>query len=210
DRALLTYMGAIPSLFPELLPENLLEKTRHIHFGSYYLQKGMQEHWHELFENAQKEGISTSFDTGWDPNGEWRKDPICRLLKHTDLFIPSQEEFHNIFGRVDGRKIFEILPAVRGMIAIKCGSKGSCLLSKNQVVETSGYPVHPIDTTGAGDSFNAGLISGYLKGKRGTELLNFANACGALATLRVGGTGNVPDLNEVESFMASAESTTPN
>lgn len=208
DRSLLTYMGAIPGMTPKDLPEHLLEIAGHIHFGSYYLQKGMQAHWQQLFSDAQKRGISTSFDVGWDPYEEWRKKHIHHLLKHTDLFIPSKEEFQNIYGRVDDRRTLEMLPEDRGLIAIKCGVEGSCLLSKNQMTKASGYPVHPIDTTGAGDSFNAGLIFGYLKGRRDVELLDFANACGALATLRIGGAEDVPGLEEVKSFISHRKSIT--
>lgn len=205
DRALLTYMGAIPGMTPKDLPADLLKKAKHIHFGSYYLQKGMQEYWPQLFEDAHDAGISTSFDAGWDPNEDWKKGPISQLLIYTDLFIPSEEEFFNIFGRVDDKSILENIPKERGQITVKCGAEGSCLLLKNEIVEASGYSVRPIDTTGAGDSFNAGLIFAYLEGKRGTALLDFANACGALATLRVGGAEDVPTLEEVESFMSKAK-----
>ncbi|GGP13260.1 sugar kinase [Oceanobacillus neutriphilus] len=201
DRALLTYMGAIPGMLPEKLPAQLLKEADHIHFGSFYLQKGMQTYWQQLFADAQNAGVSTSFDTGWDPEEDWKVDLIGRLLKYTDLFIPSEDEFRNIFGGVSDQNIFEKLPMERKEIAVKCGDKGAILFLRNKVIREDGYSVHPIDTTGAGDSFNAGLIFAYLAGKRGTELLNFANACGALATLRVGGAEDVPDLEEVYSFM---------
>lgn len=201
DRALLTYMGTIPSMAPKNLPVNLLKMAQHIHFGSYYLQKNMQEYWKKLFSDAQKAGISTSFDTGWDPQEEWRADYIHQLLKYTNLFIPSEEEFRKIFGGIHDKRLLEKFSEKERFVIIKRGSEGSCLLSNGQMDKVPGYSVNPIDTTGAGDSFNAGVIFGYLEGKKGVGLLNFANACGAFATLGVGGAEDVPDLNQVKSFI---------
>ncbi|MCJ7841553.1 carbohydrate kinase family protein [Lederbergia sp. NSJ-179] len=202
DRGLLTYMGSIPHLMPKDLPENLLGIADHIHFGSYYLQKGMQEYWNQLFSDAHKYGISTSFDVGWDPYEEWNRDSISELLQYTDLFIPSKDEFQHIFFDLrDRNRISEKLPEKRGMIVIKCGAEGSCAIVGNEMNKAPGYPVNAVDTTGAGDSFNAGLICGYLEGKRDLELLSFSNACGALATLRIGGAEDVPNKEEVESFL---------
>lgn len=70
------------------------------------------------------------------------------------------------------------------------------------VREASAYGITPVDTTGAGDSFNAGAIYGYLAGQRGEELLAFANPCGALSTQRIGGAETVSSLDEILQFQA--------
>ena len=206
DRALLTYMGTIPSLSPKDLPKSLLSEAEHVHFGSYYLQEGMKSHWISLFRDLQKNQIHTSFDTGWDPKENWNYEQIQPLLKYTDLFIRSQDEFEHIFGVLEKERLLAQLPEERGFIAVKCGSKGSCIISGNEMEWVSGYKVQSIDTTGAGDSFNAGLISEYLNGCRGRNLARYANACGALATLRVGGAEEVPTKKAVEVFMKNNRS----
>jgi sugar/nucleoside kinase (ribokinase family) len=201
DRALLTYMGAIPQLKPALLPDKLFEKASHIHFGSYFLQKGMQSHWKKLFREAKTHGISTSFDTGWDPEEVWNTDEIVQLVEYTDLFIPSEDEFNQIFATSHLEQAKQKLPTARGTIAVKCGSKGALIFDgKSNQLNVPAFDILPIDTTGAGDSFNAGLIYGFLNGKKETELLEFANACGAMATQRIGGATHVPTFEEVESF----------
>jgi sugar/nucleoside kinase (ribokinase family) len=65
------------------------------------------------------------------------------------------------------------------------------------------FRVTPVDTTGAGDSLNAGLIYSYLERKDKAEMLRFACACGALATLRIGGASAAPDILAIEDFMNS-------
>ncbi|MFF2449684.1 carbohydrate kinase family protein [Neobacillus sp. NPDC058068] len=204
DRALLTFMGAISKLTKKYLPENLFEMADHLHFGSYYLQQDARLQWREIFTEANKHHISTSFDTGWDPNNQWYQNDLLELLEFTDLFIPSEEELFSILSINNLTDIPACLPEKHGMLAIKRGENGSVLFDNDaHFISVDGFKVNPIDTTGAGDSFNAGLISGFLQNKRGKELLKFANACGALATLRIGGASYVPSLEEVYHFQNS-------
>ncbi|PLS05359.1 carbohydrate kinase family protein [Neobacillus cucumis] len=204
DRALLTYMGAIPKLKKEYLPKGLFQMADHIHFGSYYLQQDIRQKWKEIFSEAKRSGVSTSFDTGWDPDNQWHSSDLLELLEFTDFFIPSEDELFHILNINQLSDIPENLPQKRGMVAVKRGKHGSVLFDNNGTsLHVEAFLVNPIDTTGAGDSFNAGLISGYLANKRGEELLRFANACGALATLRIGGASSVPSMEEVSLFQNS-------
>jgi len=202
DRAFLTYMGAIPHLTVDHLPKDLFEQADHIHFGSYYLQEDMREHWLEVFKQAQAANISTSFDTGWDIHGKWYKEQISELMAHTSLFIPSEDELIEVYAAADLEEAISKLPPLHHIVAVKCGSKGAILIDKDGN-QTWGepFPVTPIDTTGAGDSFNAGLIYRYLQGSNKDEMLRFACACGAMATLRIGGASAAPSEQEVQAFM---------
>ncbi|WP_228469328.1 carbohydrate kinase family protein [Paenibacillus sp. JNUCC31] len=199
DRGLLTYAGSIPLLTPDYIPESLLQQATHLHFGSYYLQDGMRPHWTELFSRLRANGISTSFDTGWDVSNQWDRKGICALLAVTDLFIPSEDELLHIFPADGVADVLDsMLPAVAGIVAVKQGSKGATLRELDgSTISRGSYTLTPVDTTGAGDCFNAGIIYGYLLGKRADELLRFANACGALSTLGIGGTGSLPTMEAV-------------
>ncbi|UVI28014.1 carbohydrate kinase family protein [Paenibacillus spongiae] len=201
DRGLLTYMGSIAALTPSDIPAAVYGEAAHVHFGSYFLQDGMRPHWQQLFQQARQKGITTSFDTGWDVHQIWYRDQIHQLLRETDLFIPSEDELLHIYGVSKLDEIWGLLPDDRHMVAVKRGSAGAVLMTRDgQRESVNAYRITPVDTTGAGDSFNAGLIAGYLNGKRGKELLLFASACGALATQAVGGVGRVSSLQDVESF----------
>lgn len=206
DRALLTYMGAIPELTPNDLPEEFVTHAKHIHFGSFYLQQKMQRQWKDVFLRAQTHGITTSFDTGWAPDNNWHLSEILEVLPYTDLFIPSEDEFLNIFSCKTIEEAVSKLPKKRGLVVVKRGSKGADVIKPDdQIMYTPPFKVTPIDTTGAGDSFNAGLISSYLKELDFTNILEFANACGALATQRIGGASRVPSFEEVKAFIKEQE-----
>lgn len=203
DRALLTYMGTISELGPEDIPEEIFDQADHIHFGSYFLQTNMKQHWKDVLIKARSKNVTTSFDTGWDPNEKWDRDEILSLIEDVTLFIPSEVEILNIFELDDVSQVEEILPKKHENVVVKLGSKGSMMIDAHRnATKASGYKITPIDTTGAGDSFNAGLIYGFLHGMESTDLLEFANACGALATLRIGGASTVPSVADVMAFQA--------
>jgi sugar/nucleoside kinase (ribokinase family) len=204
DRGLLTFMGSIPALTPADLPEALYHEAKHIHFGSYYLQDGMRAHWQEVFREARQKGISTSFDAGWDVRNNWHRDEIHSLISDTDLFIPSEEELLHIYTVQTLEEVWGLLPDKRQWIAVKRGSNGAAMLAPNEAIQSvNAYNIVPIDTTGAGDSFNAGFIYGFLSGKRDDELLRFANACGGLSTQVLGGVGGLASLQDVEAFQST-------
>lgn len=204
DRALLTYMGSIPHLSLKHIPEEMFTQAEHIHFGSYFLQDEMREHWTDLFKKAAKRSITTSFDTGWDLNGIWYPEKISELIEWTNLFIPSEDELMQIYGMEELENVIPKLPRKRDIVAIKKGSKGAVMVNaKGDILAAEPFVVTPLDTTGAGDSFNAGLIYSYLEQKDETEMLRFACACGALATLRIGGATAAPSVKEVEDFIHS-------
>ncbi|OXM16800.1 carbohydrate kinase family protein [Paenibacillus herberti] len=198
DRSLLTYLGSIASVTPDLIPASLFEGASHVHFGSFYLQEGMRPHWAELFRRAKEAGLTTSFDVGWDPSEQWDRERLKELLAWTDWFLPSEEEALAIFECSDVKELVEHLPQRRGYVAVKRGSAGALVIGPDgSLTEGKAVKVVPVDTTGAGDSFNAGWITARLSGKSDSEALFYANACGALSTLRIGGAGslNLQDLN---------------
>ncbi|WP_136604911.1 carbohydrate kinase family protein [Paenibacillus dokdonensis] len=204
DRGLMTYPGSIPLLKPEDLPEEILREAEHVHFGSYFLQDGMRPHWEALFARLRNQGVTTSFDTGWDVHQMWHRDGIDRLLPHTDLFIPSEEEIMHIYQVNNVEEAGGKLPEGVNTVAVKCGSKGAMLIRSGEEPEmVPSYKVTPIDTTGAGDAFNAGLIYAFRSGLRGLDMVKFANASGAISTQGVGGTGSLPSIEKVEAFLKS-------
>ncbi|WP_240548081.1 carbohydrate kinase family protein [Paenibacillus lignilyticus] len=192
DRSLLTYMGAIGAVSPEMIPNELFCGAAHVHFGSYFLQNQMRLHWTEMFKQAKSYGLTTSFDSGWDPTENWDRERVRSLLALTDWFIPSDEEAMRIFEVDTVEGLPACLPEVRGAVVVKCGSKGALAVYPDGLVEFApSFSVNPVDTTGAGDSFNAGFITAKLEGKTDSGALTFANACGALSTLAIGGAGTV-------------------
>ncbi|NLB89984.1 MAG: ribokinase, partial [Clostridiales bacterium] len=88
-----------------------------------------------------------------------------------------------------------------GQVVAKLGAKGCLSVGKEGSIEGAGFQVDTVDTTAAGDSFNAGLAVALALGKKGQEALTFANGVAALSTTGAGAQGAMPTMEEVERFL---------
>ena len=83
----------------------------------------------------------------------------------------------------------------------KLGAQGALALDAGAPVRVPAFPVTPVDTTGAGDSFNAGFLEAWLRGRPLVECLARGAACGALSTRGAGGTATQPTPAEVDALL---------
>jgi len=140
----------------------------------------------EIFASAKKDGLITSLDTGVDPGN--RYEHIDEILDRVDIFLPNDAEARGITKSEDIETALEILSSKVPVVVIKCGDKGAICEADRQIVRLDALKIDPIDTTGAGDSFDAGFIYFFLHKRKGFEAsMKFANALGALSCLYVGG-----------------------
>lgn len=191
DRANLTYQGAMDHMgFDDLNPD-IFRESRHIHISSVFMQSALKRDFSRIFEAAESGGVTLSMDTQWDPKEEWDFD-CAAILPHVDVFMPNETELKAITRADDlSGAISRIRPYLRQVAVIKCGSRGSLLVKKDgEVSEMPSFlNSHVVDSIGAGDSFNAGFIYGYVKGMSLTECQRLGNLTGAVNTTAAGGTG---------------------
>lgn len=200
DRALVTFMGSIGALSYEDIDISVLEKTRHIHVGSYFLQNNLRKDIPRLFALAGEKGVTTSLDAGWDDTQEWDHG-ILEALKYTDIFFPNEIEAVKIAKARDAVEAADYLSNFCGTVAVKCGPKGAVAREGEKLSVKATYDLKPLDTTGAGDSFNAGFIYAYLRGLDLERCLEYGNACGAISVTRVGGASSCASLEEAEALI---------
>lgn len=187
DRALLTWPGAIAELAAADVSDATLADAQHLHVSSYYLQTKLRPQLGELFARARAAGLTTSLDPGSDPEQRWGRE-LIDVLRHVDVFLPNQSEACAISGTGTPEEALHALTNGSTRIIVKAGSRGAMTLDAGQVLLTPGYTTNAIDTTGAGDSFNAGFLHAWLRGQPLLDCLSWGNACGALSTRGIGGT----------------------
>ena len=204
DRAILTYPGSIARLRLGDVDPSMLRRARHLHVGGYFLLEALRPDLPELFGRAKAHGLSTSLDTNWDPSGRWDAG-LEKLWPVCDVFLPNEQELLNIAGQREFGAALETLSARIPTIAVKAGARGGVARHAGQIVTAAPLEIDVVDTTGAGDSFDAGFLYGYLAGKSLEESLRLACACGSLSARGVGGTERQPTLPEVEQALAIAE-----
>jgi sugar/nucleoside kinase (ribokinase family) len=200
DRALVTYSGAMASLRAEDLPKGIFAGYRHFHVSAYFLQDGLRPGLKNLFAEARRLGLSTSLDTGYDPSEQWSAD-LIDTLQEVDVFLPNELEIQGIANRQDVVDGLRALDNGHTLVVGKLGPEGCISLDQGTLVKVEAFPVQVVDTTGAGDSFDAGFLHAWLRGRPLRDCLRFGAACGALSTRGMGGTATQPSEEEVESFV---------
>jgi sugar/nucleoside kinase (ribokinase family) len=193
DRAMVTYRGAISSMRADGADAG---SARHVHVASLFLQTALAPGLPGLFAAARAAGATTSIDPNWDPDERW-DGGLRELLPLTDLFLPNGEEAMRITGHGDPRDAALALAGEGPLVAVKLGPDGALAARGGEVVMVPAPPgVEPVDTTGAGDSFDAGVLAGMLNGWPVDRMLALGCACGALSTRAAGGTTTQPTLEE--------------
>ncbi len=200
DRALVSFLGAISALTGADVPEAAFAGIDHLHVSSYYLQQGLRPDLPALFERASRRGLTISLDPGFDPQEKWGPE-IRDALRNADLFFPNEVELEGLTRLRDPAAALRALSNGRTRVVAKLGAQGALALEADAPVRVPAFPVTPVDTTGAGDSFDAGFLEAWLRGRSLTECLARGAACGALSTRGAGGTATQPTSAEVDALL---------
>lgn len=201
DRAMLTYLGSIAALRLDDLGLDLLARYDHLHSASIFLQQGLRPGLPALYRAAQEAGLTTSLDSGWDPEEQWGHD-IFDVLPHVDFFVPNEFEAINFTGASTVEQAAAELSRYAGTVVVKLGREGALAYTGEQVWKAPGFKVEVVDTTGAGDAFNAGfLYARVVESRPMPEALRFANACGAIAVTTIGGAAVLLGAAKVDAFI---------
>jgi sugar/nucleoside kinase (ribokinase family) len=196
DRAILTALGTISELTAHLVNPQVLRAARHVHVSSYFLHRGLRPGLADLLREARSAGASTSIDPNWDPREEW-DGGLLDLLGETTILFVNAEEARRIAAVADVEEAAQRLSREGSvLVVVKLGAEGALALDGGRIVRAAPVAVEEIDSVGAGDSFDAGFLAGYLAGRPTEESLRLANACGALSMRAAGGTAAQPTLAE--------------
>ena len=199
DRAILTHSGLIAELQASDIPDALLKQSKHLHVASYFLQTKLQPDLSALFQRAHSLGLTTSLDTNYDPSEKWIG--FDELLSVTNVFLPNEKEALSLSGGANVDEAAYRLGSRVEALVIKLGAEGALGVHKGERVRAASIPVNVIDTVGAGDSFDAGFMYGYLNQWSMEKSLRLACVCGALSAQQAGGTNGQPTLEEAMKFL---------
>jgi sugar/nucleoside kinase (ribokinase family) len=188
DRAILTSDSTLRLLRCEDVPLDLVDSSRHVHVGGYFLQAGLWSGLPALLERARAGGATTSVDPNWDPSERWSAE-LAATLPLVDIFLPNAAEAARITGLASAEAAARQLARTCGIVAVKAGAAGGLACQGDEVVHATALALEPKDAVGAGDNFDAGFLAGQLTGLGVRDSLALAVACGGLSTQGVGGTG---------------------
>ncbi len=200
SRRILTYPGVMFDLTVGDLDPDFLASARHFHLSSLFLLKGLHAGLPELLRELKKRGLTLSLDTNDDPEDRWA-GVLHEILPLIDVLLPNEDEARRMAGTESAEEALPVLSRSVPLIAVKCGRKGAIVRQGSHTSHVAGLAVDPVDTIGAGDSFNAGFLSAWLRGESPETCARAGNITGALSTLRPGGTEAFRDRALVRSFL---------
>jgi sugar/nucleoside kinase (ribokinase family) len=156
-----------------------------------------------LTDNVRSEGRQVLFDTGWDVEG-WPERSVeeeLQLLERVDISLPSLNGAQTPTGKISPEDWLESLFAhCPNHVIIKMGEAGSIARTGEGIFQQPAFSILPLDTTGAGDCFNAGIMVGVLRDWDIPKTLRFANALAALVISRPREEG-YPLSQEIEEYL---------
>jgi fructokinase len=208
--------GADAQLRPEDLNPTVFGGARLFHCGSVSLSLSpCREAQFHAVKMARERGLLISYDPNWRPSLWEDHDTARKLLWQmvplSDIVKVADEEWEFFTGTQDlvagAEKIRAQGPK---LVVVTRGENGACFNCESARGEVSGFKVKAVDTLGAGDAFVAGLLSRLLQFEELnaalnqtalSEILRFANACGALATQTAGAIPALPAIEQVHQFL---------
>lgn len=177
---------------------DLFARSRATLFGYYPLMTRVQNDLPEVFAAIREKGCLTAIDAAGDGGS---MDPLAAMLPHLDVYVPSEHEAEHQTGQSDPRRMIETYRSAgaTGFLGVKLGMRGA-LLSPHPgeflEVPVVPAPAPVIDTTGAGDCFLGGLLTGILRGLSPLDAGRLAAATGACCVTGLGGSSAIRDYEE--------------
>lgn len=202
DRGFLSFKGCASDTAALLRswPRAAYRTARHVHFAGI---RPPFTAYPELLDGLRAAGVTTSLDIGWNP-GVYRDPVFLELVRKVAIFMPSWRDAQWLTGRATPEDAVRALGALVPIPVIKLGADGAIALEAGSLVRARPPRVDAVETTGAGDAFNAGFIWGHLRREPLVRCLLAGNICGALSTRAPGGTSAFPRLRELRSVLEAA------
>lgn len=188
DRSFVTFNGVNDRLPPRIRRALGRVRARHVHLA---LNPSPCRRWLTVLASLRRRGISTSWDFGWNPDAARDRD-FWRLAGALDYVFLNRDE---ALSYARARTLDAALARWRRLdcvVVIKLGANGSCAVGAGHDVSAPALRTRVVDTTGAGDAFNAGFLAAQLRGANLRAALRLGNRIGARSTRRAGGIAGLP------------------
>jgi sugar/nucleoside kinase (ribokinase family) len=179
DRTFLTYLGVNARWEPATIPDDALT-CDNLLLCDYFVAPPLRgETAQRLLDTARARGGRTFFDTAWDPDGfsVQTQAEVRKLLPSVDVFLPNDFEACALADRAaDPAEAARALQVVSGgWVVVKLGPRGCLAVGPDGAeVAVPAPAVTVVDSTGAGDAFNAGLVHALAQGANWPEALTTA------------------------------------
>jgi ribokinase len=197
ERSFYSYAGSNELLHEYLSSPQLVEQLQmasHVHFAVPLDRRVAMS----VLPVLKRAGCTVSLDVGWQP--EWYLKPENRqTCREIDYFLPNRREAEYLTGKEHPEEVLLGLEQLGFThVVVKLGAEGAAIHTAGRMLQTPSPRIQVVDTTGAGDAFDAGLIDALLSGADAQHMLAQAAACGALSTRAAGALRGLATRRELE------------
>jgi len=185
----------------EDIPFDVLRSASLVSVGSIFVHPKLDNALAEILRAARNAGAVTCTDVC--PSGEeCSLEPLAEAMSYVDYFFANEGEARYLSKLTDPDDMADYFLGLGiGNVIIKFGIKGSLVKNTKERFFANAYPTKAVDTTGAGDCYAAGFMSGILRGLPLDQCARIASATGALAVRVVGATAGIVSVEQVDDFL---------
>ncbi|MGB9938012.1 MAG: carbohydrate kinase family protein [Methanobacterium sp.] len=176
ERSMYTFIGANKKFKLEKEDIIYIKNSKILHITQMYK---------DVVENASKHANFVSFNPG-PILSSFGTDELSKIIERTDILFLNKKEMKILTGESSDKGAKLLLNMGAKMVIVTCSEYGANLYNEKEIIHSPALKVKSIDTTGAGDSFAAGFIAAYSKGKRLKECLDYANVVASHCVQKMG------------------------
>ena len=204
DRLFITYYDPDPQI-PAAIPALIKSDARLVFIPGLYTG-GFLAAGRKLIRAKKMQLVMDGNSSSGEITGNTRENTAIRkAIKSVDVFLPNALEARRLTGEQDLHQAISKLAELCQLVVIKDGSNGSLAFSNHEITHMPAISVNPLDTTGAGDNFNAGFLYAWLDGQSIETCLKWGNIVGGLSITAIGGTLRKITCDEVRAYLSKWE-----
>ena len=200
DRAFITYCDPDPP-DPAALQALGATSARLVYLAGFWEGQAFEN----VVEAVRARHMNLVMDGNSSGDINLTRDSVCSAICSVDVFTPNAAEARRITGHTELGQAIRTLAELCPLVVVKDGACGAYACTGSRVIHAPAIPIAPVDTTGAGDCFNAGFLAAWLDDLPLEECLRWGNVVGGLSTLSPGGTGRAVTRSDVESWLRAKE-----
>lgn len=148
--------GSRPSTLEKALSDG---SVAHLHIAEFATLHDNPD----VIAMARRFGLTVSLDPSWDDQLIQRDASFFEACAGVDIFFPNMEEGQALTGETSEEAILRHLREKFPLVVLKRGEHGAAASHGQAYASAAALPVHVVDTTGAGDAFNAGFLHSWLE-----------------------------------------------
>jgi len=198
SRAILVDPGVNDTISYEEIDVDYVSSFKLIHLTSFVCKNGDSS-----FKSQKRIVNELDIDVSFDPGTIYAEKGLKALkdiINRTTIFMPNEKEMLALTGENYREGVLRMIELGVEIVVVKLGERGCYITDGKREVEVPALNVKPVDTTGAGDAFNAGFLYGYLKGKSLEECGKLGNLVAGLSVQKVGARAGLPKEEELPGF----------